>query len=116
MATMPTFAAGERRKWNVVLCSNRSSGIMDAETTITEKVDTSALAAALEVIGIYRNKDVIGHMHGLVKRTTGILKLIADAGLEKEIVVKSNTWANVSIFKGKDGELPVLYEPCSWRR
>ena len=62
------------------------------------------LAAALAVIETYRNNDVIGHQHRMVARLdAGLRKAVKDAGLEKNIDVRANTWVSISIFKDNDG-------------
>lgn len=71
----------------------------------THGAEAHGLAAALEVIKTYRENDVIGHVHGLVEAcSAGVRALVQTAGLEEQIVIKSNTWVNVSIFKGNDGK------------
>jgi len=69
----------------------------------THGAETLGLAAALEVIKTYKENDVIGHAHKLVKYVhEGMKSAVKDAKLEGLIEQRANTWVTISIFKGVD--------------
>lgn len=71
----------------------------------THGAETIGLAAALEVIKTYKENDVIGHAHRLVKYVhEGMKSAVKDAGLEGVVEQRSNTWVTISIFKDKNGQ------------
>ena len=72
----------------------------------THGAETIGVAAALEVIRTYRENDVIGHVHKLVKYAhEGMKTAVEDAGLQQNIEQRANTWVTISIFKDQNGKV-----------
>ena len=70
--------------------------------------ETHALAAGLATIDVFKKNNVVAHNHKIGDLLlTGLKKIIADKGLNSNIIVGGTNWFSYAVFKGNEGAISM---------